>query len=874
MWVRIIRTIIVARVAIAAETADEGIGGGDQAGHSFTLADVSRIGKPFAKVRQLSDALLASVDQPGIHMRLLLRLLIGIALLLLMAVAGAWWLLHGSLATLDGKLELPGLSAPATIERDAIGTVTIHAASEIDAMRALGYVHAQERFFEMDLLRRSAAGELAALFGPVALDIDKKHRMHRLRARALDNLLVSAGDKLPLLKAYTDGINAGLADLRVRPWPYLLLRTKPDSWRLEDTILAGDAMFFELQGGDNGRELALWRIKQVVPAALYKLISADGTEWDAPLEGTPRGNVALPTADVLDLRKLPAPGIAGSRPYVDPNAPGSNNFAVAGALTKDGRAILANDMHLHLRAPNIWFRARLLYPDARAVDGKVDVSGFTLPGVPGVVVGSNTHVAWGFTNSYGDWMDWVQDCDDANDSTCNQGSKSVQPVVEKIFVKNGSPFLLKIVERSEGTRMPAVAGMRAKLSLIWTAHFPGALTLGALDMARAQDVDGAIRVANHAGIPAQNLLVADSSGRIAWTIAGRIPAAFSYAGCDRQAPAKFQPPPGAPPPPGLSLPSASPDSPCTAWGGNWAQHNPAILNPASNRLWTANNRVADGADLAMIGDAGYALGARARQIRDDLFAKNTFTEKDLLAIQLDDRTLFLERWWKQLRALVQSSSDPALKRIEALTRQWDARASANAVSYRIVRAWRQAVLTRIQDGLMAPAQVALGKEFVMPDLPQLEGVAWELLTQQPTHLLPRKFGDWNALLTDAARDAVSELEKKGPLAQRRWGERNRAAICHPLAGALPSFLKRFLCMPANALPGDSNMPRVAAPDFGASERMVVSPGHEADGIIEMPGGQSGNPLSPFWGAGHEAWLQGKPTPFLPGKKAHVLTLHP
>jgi len=184
------------------------------------------------------------------------------------------------------------------------------------------------------------------------------------------------------------------------------------------------------------------------------------------------------------------------------------------------------------------------------------------------------------------------------------------------------------------------------------------------------------------------------------------------------------------------------------------------------------------------------------------------------------------------------------------------------------------VLTRIQDGLMAPAQVALGKEFVMPDLPQLEGVAWELMTQQPNHLLPRKFADWNALLADAVRDAVSELEKKGPLAQRRWGERNTAAICHPLAGALPSLLKRFLCMPADALPGDSNMPRVAAPDFGASERMVVSPGHEADGIIEMPGGQSGNPLSPFWGAGHEDWVHGRATPFLPGKATHTLALNP
>jgi penicillin amidase len=175
---------------------------------------------------------------------------------------------------------------------------------------------------------------------------------------------------------------------------------------------------------------------------------------------------------------------------------------------------------------------------------------------------------------------------------------------------------------------------------------------------------------------------------------------------------------------------------------------------------------------------------------------------------------------------------------------------------------------------MAPAQIALGKDFVKPQLDQLEGVAWELVTQRPAHLLPRKFGSWNELLVDAAHQVDTDLEKLGTLAQRRWGERNTAAICHPLAGALPSFLKRFLCMPADELPGDSNMPRVATPDFGASERMVVSPGHEADGIIEMPAGQSGNPLSPFWGAGHEAWVRGEPTPFLPGQTKHTLRLVP
>ena len=815
-----------------------------------------------------------------------------IALLILIGIAFAtgWWLLRGSLATLDGSITLPSLSAPVDVERDALGVVTIHAANETDAMRALGYVHAQERFFEMDLMRRLAAGELAELFGPIAVETDKQHRVHRFRTRARENLDVIAGDKLPQLKAYTDGVNAGLADLKVRPWPYLLLGTRPEQWAPEDTALVGYAMYFDLQGGTNERELALWRIKQVVPPVLYALITRDGTSWDAPLEGSPRGDAALPDAATLDLRKLPMPAAETAKKLAETMSPGSNNFAVSGAVTKDGRAIVADDMHLNLRVPNIWFRARLLYPDPKAPDGKVDVSGFTLPGIPGVIVGSNTHVAWAFTNSYGDWMDWVHECESApNTLACSDWSKTSSIHEQVILVKGEAPVTMRVVERTEGTRIPGMAGDEAKLSLAWTAHTVGALSLHSLDMAAAADRNGAIDTMSHAGIPAQNLLVADRSGRIAWTIAGRIPLAHGANGCDFTTPVPF---PRLPMPPLASAPcspvegacgneprtSESPTPPpfCPAFEveSGWLDHNPAILDPPLNRLWTANNRVTDGDDLRVIGDSGYTNGARAKQIRDDLFAKSSFTEKDLLAIQLDDRALFLQRWWQLLRDESTRAKLPALRELADAAAHWDGRADPSSVSYRIVRAWRLQVLSRIRDGLLAPAEAALGDKFVMPDLPQLEGVAWPMVTQRPVHLLSPRFANWDALFEDAAKQVRDDLSKHGALAQRRWGERNTAAICHPLARALPSLFKRWLCMPPDELPGDAYMPRVATPDFGASERMVVSPGHEADGIIEMPGGQSGHPLSPFWGAGHEAWVRGEPTPFLPGKTTHTLRLLP
>ena len=247
----------------------------------------------------------------------------------------------------------------------------------------------------------------------------------------------------------------------------------------------------------------------------------------------------------------------------------------------------------------------------------------------------------------------------------------------------------------------------------------------------------------------------------------------------------------------------------------------------------------------------------------------------MLAIQLDDRALLLERWWKLLQdvAPAKAGGDAPLRALADAARAWDGHASTDSVGYRIVRNWRRAVHDRLADGLTAPAQAALGKDFTMPALPQFEAVAWPLVTQRPAHLLPRRYASWDALFADAAREVHDDLVEHGPLAERTWGEQNTARICHPLIRAVP-LAKPWLCMPSDRLPGDSAMPRVQSPDNGASQRMVVAPGHEVDGILHMPGGQSGHPLSPFWGAGHDDWVQGRPTPFLPGEAEYELTLRP
>jgi penicillin amidase len=785
-------------------------------------------------------------------LRWLMRGALALLVLVGLAVGAATWAVRGSLPALDGERALPGLSQPVAIARDANGTVTIDAASESDAMRALGYVHAQERYFEMDLLRRTAAGELAALFGPVAVDTDKTHRLHRMRARVQGDLDAIAGDKRVVLDAYVYGANAGVAALRARPWPYLLLRQRPQPWQATDTPLVAYAMYFDLQGGGNARELALWRIQPHLPPALFDLLVRDGTRWDAPLLGQPRGDAVLPGPGAVDLRILPgptgpAPGRAEAR-----GTPGSNNFAVAGSLTADGRAIVADDMHLGLRAPNIWFRARLRYPDPRAPGGRVDVQGVTLPGLPGVIVGSNGHVAWGFTNSYGDYLDFKREaaCPTADRSACPHVAQHREPIAVA-----GAPAVDFVVEETAWGPVAARARDGSLLSLRWTAHLPGAVNLGVTSFAVARDLDDALRIADATAIPTQNLVIGDAGGRIAWRLLGPVPRRDAACAAARE------------------VQDASAGGDCPPWQASTAG-GVVLASPAVDRLWTANNRVADGEALQRIGDGGYAHGARAAQIRDGLQARQRFDERDLLAIQLDDRALFLQPWWALLRERAGAAKTPALAALAHAASRWDERASVDSVSFRIVRAWRLAVNARIAEGLLAPAQAALGEDFATPDLPQLEGVAWPLVTQRPAHLLSRRYASWDALFEDAAAAVRDDLARAGPLADRTWGERNTAAICHPLARAIPMVGKRLLCMPPDPLPGDGSMPRVQGPGFGASQRMVVAPGHEGDGILHMPGGQSGHRFSPFWGAGHADWVHGRPSPFLPGPARHTLHLAP
>ena len=785
----------------------------------------------------------------------ILRVLGGALAVLLLGVAAGAFALRGSLPQYEGVVRSSALAAPVEVQRDALGTVTVQAANRKDASWAFGYVQAQERFFQMDLLRRRAAGELSELFGKAALATDRAARAHRMRERLEAEVAALPLDKRALIDAYRDGVNAGLAALRVRPFEYLLTRNTPAPWRDEDTLLVIAAMAFTLNDAENKRELALAQMRAALPAAAFDFLAANGGAWDAPLEGAPLAWPQPPDQAALDLRGLDPKLLHHDAAAVE-RVPGSNSLAVSGALA-GGAALIANDMHLDLGVPSLWFRARLVYPDPHRAGAVVDVSGAMLPGAPAFVVGSNGNVAWGFTNSYVDTADWVRVMRvpaDASRYLATDGPHAFGHHAEVIRV-HGAPDEILDVEETQWGPVLAKDVDDTPLALAWTAQERGAFNVDLMHLEQAANADEAVGIAQSAGIPPQNILVADRAGAIEWTIAGRIPRRSG--GFDPQLPADWS-------------------KPGAGWNG-WldAREYPLLANPPGPRLWTANQRMVEGGLLATLGDGGYDFGARARQLRDDLRARDRFTPADLLAIQLDDRALFLGRWKDLMRLeLDRAPASPLHAAMREALARWNGRASTDSVAYRLVRSWRNEVIDRVLDGFAAAVRLRFA-DFSLPKLPQAEHAVWMLLEQRPANLLPPGERDWDAFLAGCADTVAGALDRQpGGLAARTWGERNTARIAHAMSRGLPAFAARWLDMPHDPLPGDANMPRVQGPAFGASERFGVAPGDEAHGYFMMPGGQSDHPLSPYHGSGHEDWVRGTPTPFLPGPAEHVLRLLP
>lgn len=792
-------------------------------------------------------------DACGINPRMgrwLWRLTKGSALLLavvagVVLVAGRA-LLIASLPRESGSVALPALAAEVVISRDDRGVPRVRASGEqddfADIAAALGFLHAQDRFFQMDLMRRRAAGELAELFGPFALGSDREMRRLRLREVARGVLPRLPEHHKRWFDAYSRGVNHGLADLTIRPPEYLALMQSPREWLPEDSVLAALAMHHGLSMGARF-ELQYDVLNTHAPPGVADFLMPETSRFDAPLIGEP--------GDPIGPRPIPGPEAlqpwASPTPATEPDRPapiGSNNFAVSGRLTADGRAILANDMHLQLAAPNTWYHAHVEWGGRRAV-------GLTLPGVPGIVAGSNGRVAWGLTNATGDFEDWViveADSKDPARYRFGPGDADFEPfgeAIETIHVRGAPPERLAlrttrwgVVSQRDATGRPLV--------LKWPALDPATVNVNMLDMVSADSLETALECVRSWWGPPQNVLIASADGRIAWTISGWVP---KREGFDGRTPASWA-------------------KAGVGWSGPIDESaKPALVDPPRNRLWSANARTLPLEQARVFGWC-WAAADRASRIGELLHAKEQFTERDLLAIQLDTRAAMFDHCRDIILAeIAPDDADPMIAMARREVERWNGRADADSVGFRVLARFHSVLEERLLKPLWVQRRGADAgfSYWCMQDEEPLR----RILEDRPAHFLSNNAPDWRVFFRGTLRESLRSADSGTDLPpDQTWGEFRRVSIRHPFALAAP-MLGRFLNMPdspppSGGLPGHASTVRAQGRAFGASQRLVVSPGHEDDGILHMPGGQSGHPFSRHYSDGHQAWVEGRPMPLLAG----------
>jgi len=487
------------------------------------------------------------------------------------------------------------------------------------------------------------------------------------------------------------------------------------------------------------------------------------------------------------------------------------------------------------------------------------LSGVTLPGVPAVVVGSNTHVAWGFTNTYADWSDIVLlDVDPSRPDRYRtpDGWKTFERHHEVLKIAGQEDQASEVLWTIWGPVLGPDHRGRPR-AYRWVAHAAEQLAASVTPLESARTVAEAFDVANGLGTPGQNFVVADETGAIGWSVYGSIPRRVGLSG---------------------DLPASWADG-SVRWDG-WLDDTeyPRLVNPPGGRIWTANARVVDGEMLAKLGDGSYEIGSRARVIRDRLAERRQFTPRDLLAIQLDTSAAFLGRWREVILhtltpAVIGDSADRRLFH-ELVGRWWPGTVTPDSAGYRLTRQFREILSERVIAFVLAECYEA-DRAFDYRTVRRRDAAIWTLATEQPLHLLDPQYRTWDEMIVDAIDDtiALAAADRSGDLRARVWSEYNVTSFRHPLSAAIP-LVRRWLDMPRAQLPGDLYTPRVHWGSIGASVRMVVSPGREQEGIMHMPTGQSGHPLSPFYRNSHPAWIAGDATPFLPGTPLHRLSLRP
>ncbi len=780
-----------------------------------------------------------SLRLPRRTVRLLFGLAAALELLAASAVAALLWM------TLPGgnlQARLPGLAAPASVDIDPDGIPHIRAASALDAAAVLGFVHARDRLVQMDLMRRNASGELSAIAGPATLPLDRMMRTLGLRVRAEADYPTLPAETKAALEAYTRGVNAWIgARGRFAALEFVLFGA-PRPWTPVDSLLWGRTMGVWLAG--NWRtELARLSLAGQVPDAVIEAL------WPSGAGGTGQPQAALDPALAPALARVAA-RLATVLPAFPDRftlpATASNEWALDGRHTASGAPMLAGDPHLGFGLPGIWYLARIDTPEGTLV-------GATAPGVPFLVLGRNSHIAWTFTTTGADTQDLFIETPSGPDAYLTPDGPhpfTVRP--ETIHVRGAADEVLLVRETRHGPVISDLVGQSnargTVLALAAANLMSGDAAPGLLALNRAGSVAEARQAAPLITAPMQNLLVADRQG-IGLFVTGRVPL--------RRAGDGSRPVPGA---------DGSHD-----WTG-FASGNalPQVVAPASGRLVNANERVAPPDFHPFLGRDWFD-DARARRIRELLDRPGRFAPADFAAMEVDTVDLVARDLLPRLRAVRPPAGLPG--EALALLEDWDGSTDADLPQPLIFNAWMRHLYHDI---------------LVRSDVPQSAAAAaapWTVLIpsvlESDTNVLCR--GNCAELLPVALEQAVAELAARfGPdPATWRWGAAHQVVFANPLLGAIPVL--GWLTEARIAAPGDDSTlfrtglrPNSFEAEHGASFRDVYDLADLERSLYVVAPGQSGHLLSPLARNFVQRWRDGAMVmiPARPGVVAARLTLTP
>ena len=800
--------------------------------------------------------------------------LIVIALLLLILAATAtisglyYQWSRRSLPQLDGEIPLTGLKQDVIVRRDKFGVPYITAQTDEDLMFAEGYVTAQDRLWQIDLIRRAAGGRMSEVLGSDQLEFDKRQRSFGFRRAAERTLRSMNPDDVVTLTSFARGVNAYIEEHRDNlPLEFHILQYEPEPWKPVDTLLV-DGLMSEMLSTSWDRDAFRGQFADKLDAETKKylypeftvndqiLVGSDGTPLPGEIQQAPARKTVSPAAPAMaDLFEIQRKTFAALG--LDADLPGSNNWVISGKKTTTGKPILANDPHLGHAIPSIWYQIEL-----ESKESGYHAAGVTLPGTPGIVIGHNDRIAWGVTNYYADVQDlYYEEMNPQNLRQYKVGNewRDAEIIREPIKVRRSLrstatdtvDFAVTITRHG-----PIVSDTGGKkLALHWNTldDINGFSAFASINRAKNWDeFKNALKL--YPG-PAQNFIFADMDGNIGYHVAANIPIRKSGDG---------------------TVPYDG-----TTDDGEWLSNVPfdelpQSYNPEVGWIATANNRTTGKDYKHMLGHE-WSSPYRAMRINELIRTHEKLSVDDVRAIQADIYSIPDVEFAKAVERILKSgpkSSDPNADELLKTVENWDGKLSPDSVKATIISATRESLTAKIIRG-------KFGKDADKYTwYNQTAGIS-QILYDKPTSMLPSGVASYDELIIQSYKDALADLTSRFGSDKNKWqwGDAHALVFKHPLG---LSLLKSLLNAPPIKMGGGGST--VNAYGYtrasGVSMRMIVDLSDLDNSSQNITVGESGQNSSPYYSDQIADWVSVTRHIFpfteaaVEKAKVHLLTLKP